>query len=201
MSHTPVKIPRSGPTRPENILKNVPRPRTGFGPVRSGETRGFGLPRRSLIGGVSKLKKYQQVWKKKWKLKYGIVASTFNFLGFYSLLQGGTQIWFGWGCAARALKPVPTFKSHFGRKRYPSRYFSQKRGSFFTIFGCSQDKYSKILQILRKWDHGYWFLVKNLPITSITSLYMLICKLLPPPHLVLAAVIVKKKSVNFYSEY
>ena len=46
MSHTPVKIPRPGPTRnkiprpdptrPENILKNVPRPRTGFGPVRSG---------------------------------------------------------------------------------------------------------------------------------------------------------------------
>ena len=29
------------------------------------------------IGGVSKLQKYQQVWKKV-KLKYGIVASTFN---------------------------------------------------------------------------------------------------------------------------
>ena len=42
-----IKFP--DPTRPENILKNVPRPRTGFGPVRSGETRGFGLPRRSLL--------------------------------------------------------------------------------------------------------------------------------------------------------
>ena len=40
------------PTRPENILKNVPRPRTGFGPVRSGETQGFGLPRRSLVTGT-----------------------------------------------------------------------------------------------------------------------------------------------------
>ena len=43
-----IKFP--DPTRPENILKNVPRPRTGFGPVRSGQTRGFGLPRRSLLG-------------------------------------------------------------------------------------------------------------------------------------------------------
>ena len=42
-----IKFP--DPTRPENILKTVPRPRTGFGPVRSGKTRGFGLPRRSLI--------------------------------------------------------------------------------------------------------------------------------------------------------
>ena len=61
MSHTPVKkiprpgptrnkiprpgktrnkIPRPDPTRPENILQNVPRPRTGFGPVRSGPVRG-----------------------------------------------------------------------------------------------------------------------------------------------------------------
>ena len=54
MSHTPVKkypnpdrpeIKFPDPTRPENILKNVPRP----GPVRSGETRGFGLPRRFLV--------------------------------------------------------------------------------------------------------------------------------------------------------
>ena len=55
------KIPRPDPTRPENILQNVPRPRTGFGPVRSGpvrsgETRGFGLPRRSLS------------WSKKWQI-------------------------------------------------------------------------------------------------------------------------------------
>ena len=68
MSHTPVKkyldpnrpeikfpdpdrpeIKFPDPTRPENILKYVPRPRTGFGPVQSGETRGFGLPRRSLL--------------------------------------------------------------------------------------------------------------------------------------------------------
>ena len=59
MSHTPLKkypdqdrpeIKFPGPdlpdpTRPENILKTVPRTRTGFGPVRSGETRGYELPR------------------------------------------------------------------------------------------------------------------------------------------------------------
>ena len=73
MSHTPVKkysdpdrpeikfpdpdrpaIKFPNPTRPENILKNVSRPRTGFGPVQSGETQGFGLPRRSLIRGGSR---------------------------------------------------------------------------------------------------------------------------------------------------
>ena len=66
MSHTPVKkypnrnkIPRPGPTRnkiprPDPTrkysLKCSPTPdRFRSGPVRSGETRGFGLPRRSLI--------------------------------------------------------------------------------------------------------------------------------------------------------
>ena len=32
---------------------------------------------------------------------------------------GGTQIWFGQGCAAEAAKPVPIFKGHFGGKGYP----------------------------------------------------------------------------------
>ena len=46
-----IKFPN--PTQPENILKNVPIPRTGFGsvrsgPVRSGEVWGFKLPSRSL---------------------------------------------------------------------------------------------------------------------------------------------------------
>ena len=70
MSHTPVKkIPRPGPTRnkiprPGPTRNKIPRPdptrkyslkcsptpdRFRSGPVRSGETRGFGLPRRSLI--------------------------------------------------------------------------------------------------------------------------------------------------------
>ena len=46
-----IKCPN--PTRPENILKNVPRPWTGFGPVRSGETQGFGILRRSLLWCIS----------------------------------------------------------------------------------------------------------------------------------------------------
>ena len=45
------KIPRPDPTRPENILSNVTRSRTGFGPVRSspGKLGVSGLPRRSLM--------------------------------------------------------------------------------------------------------------------------------------------------------
>ena len=31
-----------------------------------------------------------------------------NKEGMY--LPGGTRIWFGWGCATGALKPVPIFK-------------------------------------------------------------------------------------------
>ena len=30
----------------------------------------------------------------------------------------GTQIWFRWGCAAEAAKPVPIFKGQFGGKGY-----------------------------------------------------------------------------------
>ena len=77
--NTPVKnipdmdrpeIKFSGPTRPENILKNMPRPWTDIGPVRSGETRGFGLPRRSLgyrytqpHGMKNKTAGFQAFWK------------------------------------------------------------------------------------------------------------------------------------------
>ena len=32
---------------------------------------------------------------------------------------GGTQIWFGRGCAASASKQLPIFKGHFGKKGYP----------------------------------------------------------------------------------
>ena len=32
---------------------------------------------------------------------------------------GGTQIWFGQGCAARASTPLPFFKGNFGRKGCP----------------------------------------------------------------------------------
>ena len=33
--------------------------------------------------------------------------------------RGNTQIWFGWGYATLALKPLPTFKGLFGRKNVP----------------------------------------------------------------------------------
>ena len=35
---------------------------------------------------------------------------------FHSGGGGGTQIWFGQGCAAQASKLLPIFKGHFGRK-------------------------------------------------------------------------------------
>ena len=40
---------------------------------------------------------------------------------------GGTQIWFGQGCATGASKPLPIFKGRFGRKGYPwLRIFLEK---------------------------------------------------------------------------
>ena len=74
MSHNPVKkIPWPGPTRnkiprpeinsptwpdptqPENILKNVPRPQTGFGPVRSG-------PGKLRISGYPAGLNFEMAW-------------------------------------------------------------------------------------------------------------------------------------------
>ena len=42
--------------------------------------------------------------------------------------EGDTWIWFGRESATRASKPVPMFKGHFGRKRYPLLGFSQNFG-------------------------------------------------------------------------
>ena len=40
---------------------------------------------------------------------------------------GGTQIWVGHGCAARASKPIPIFKGDLSQKGYPFlRIFLQK---------------------------------------------------------------------------
>ena len=54
---------------------------------------------------------------------------------------GGTQIWVGLGCAARASKPIPIFKGDFGQKRVPIfKDFPSKIGLFFknfVIFGFS----------------------------------------------------------------
>ena len=44
--------------------------------------------------------------------------------------EGETQIWFGQGCVARALKPVRIFKGHFGRKG-THFYFSQNNRPMF----------------------------------------------------------------------
>ena len=54
---------------------------------------------------------------------------------FRTDVPGGTQIWFGQGYAARASKPLPIFKGHFGREGYPCKdFFFWKIGPFFTNF-------------------------------------------------------------------
>ena len=51
---------------------------------------------------------------------------------------GGTQIWVGQGCAARASKPIPIFKGDFGQKGYPClRIFLQKWAYFSKILRFS----------------------------------------------------------------
>ena len=52
---------------------------------------------------------------------------------------GGTKIWFGRGCAAQALKPLPN-KGHLGG-------FFSKNDPFPTIFGCFSEK------IWKFWKH------------------------------------------------
>ena len=48
-------------------------------------------------------------------------------------IRGGTQIWFGQGCVARASKPYPSLRVIFGRKEYTLlRIFLEKIGPFFT---------------------------------------------------------------------
>ena len=66
------KIPRPDPTR-KYSLKCSPTPdRFRSGPVRSGETRGFGLPRRSLIGACwENLPKIVKITLLQFKYEFG----------------------------------------------------------------------------------------------------------------------------------
>ena len=64
------------------------------------------------------------------KLQGGLVTHI-----WWYTVPGGTQIWVGQGCAARASKPLPIFKGDFGRKGYPFfKDFSWKIGPFFKHF-------------------------------------------------------------------
>ena len=86
--------------------------------------------------------------------------------GAHFFPRGGTQIWVGQGCAARASKPVPIFKGDFGRKGYPFlRVFSWKIDSFFknfTIFWVFTIRKHKNLGSVRKGDPCLRiFFVKN----------------------------------------
>ena len=66
----------------------------------------------------------------------------------------GTQIWFGWGCAARVSKPLLLFKGRIGWKRNPFlRIFSQNSDLFFKISlpkNCAS--ITKTDLFWRKWD-------------------------------------------------
>ena len=58
------------------------------------------------------------------RLKWYLAAEARTYI---IQVPGGTQIWVGQGCAARASKPIPIFKGDFGQKGYPLlRIFLQK---------------------------------------------------------------------------
>ena len=72
-----------------------------------------------------------------------------------AVFRGGTQIWVGQGCAARASKPIPIFKGDFGQNGYPFlRIFLQKFGDFqgfrmaktpkVTWFGAQSEKLTHV---------------------------------------------------------
>ena len=65
-------------------------------------------------------------WRRIYKLKSGFT-------------QGGSaKIWFGQGCATQAPKPLPIFKGHLGRKRYPLlKIFLEKQAHFSQILQFS----------------------------------------------------------------
>ena len=63
---------------------------------------------------------------------------------------GGTQIWFRWGCAAEATKPVPIFKGHFGFKikGYPLLgVLSDENGRKYLVFTVKLQNYTPWLGI------------------------------------------------------
>ena len=61
------------------------------------------------------------------RLNLTIPDETTHTIYYEYMHLGGTQIWVGQGCAARASKPIPIFKGDFGHKGYPFlRIFLQK---------------------------------------------------------------------------
>ena len=80
---------------------------------------------------------------------------------------GGTQIWVGQGCAARASKLLPIFKGDFGRKGYPFfKDFSWNIGPFFKNFAIFRggEKTRKFGLSQKSWPMFKDFLVKTGPI-------------------------------------
>ena len=59
---------------------------------------------------------------------------------------GGTRLWFGRGCAARASKPLPFSKGHFVQKRYPLQGFFTKYRPIFQNFRAFAMRTPKILE-------------------------------------------------------
>ena len=53
------------------------------------------------------------------KIGHGTVGEIHVVVYRRTQSRGGTRLWFGRGCAARASKPLPFSKGHFDQKRYP----------------------------------------------------------------------------------
>ena len=85
--------------------------------------------RKVLIDGLDCLNSPAQRYRKKksqigpyWHLHIPQLSDDLSQIYGLSLAgpaPGGTQIWFGQGCATAASKRLPIFKGHFGRKGYP----------------------------------------------------------------------------------
>ena len=99
---------------------------------------------------------HQCIW-----IQWSILQNTTYYMYMYThtthilrtewvITSGGTQIWVGQGCAARASKPIPIFKGDFGQKGYPFLGFSFKNRPIFQKFHDFQDFFAwrKTLKIM-----------------------------------------------------
>ena len=80
-----------------------------------------------------------------WSLVLCLASSTYDMVSETPVRgghRGGTQIWVGQGCAARASKPLPIFKGDFGRKGFflKTRPIFQKFRDFSGFSPCENPK-------------------------------------------------------------
>ena len=82
---------------------------------------------------------------------------------------GGTQIWFGRGCAARALKPLPILRVIMAKSTNFQGFFMNYRPIFHIFLG----KQTHIWRYFcRKWDPRFGISCEKVTHKSGTSLYV-----------------------------